>query len=70
MKEEKETMSFTHEQLARAEENIRRVADSIAYSATEGMSNHKAQTMLFKTIRNYINYGARLMQEELMNINP
>lgn len=57
------------EDIARAEERIKARAAKIAYRRTEGIKESDIQTVMFRLVKDYIILGARMMQEELLNLN-
>lgn len=57
------------EDIARAEERIKARAAKIAYRRTERIKESDKQTVMFHLVKDYIILGARMMQEELLNLN-
>lgn len=60
---------MTKEQIELAEEAVKKEAAKIAYQYSENLLNSELQTYLFKLCKDCIVLGARLMQEELLNLN-
>lgn len=60
---------MTDDILAQAEENVKRRAARAAYLCSEKFDNSETQRAAFTLYKDFIMLGARMMQEELLNLN-
>lgn len=59
---------ITDIEIAVIEARISKQAEKVAYEVTESCEDRELQTWMYKAIKSYIIYGARLFQEELLNL--
>lgn len=59
---------ITDIEIAVIEARIAKQAEKVAYEVTEPFEDRKLQTKMYEAIKSYIIYGARLFQEELLNL--
>lgn len=59
---------ITDIEIAVIEARISKQAEKVAYEATELFEDREVQTKMYEAIKSYIIYGARLFQEELLNL--
>ena len=59
---------ITDIEIAVIEARITKQAEKVAYEVTEPCEDRELQTKMYEAIKSYIIYGARLFQEELLNL--
>lgn len=59
---------ITDMEIAVIEARIAKQAEKVAYEVTEPCEDRELQTKMYEAIKSYIIYGARLFQEELLNL--
>lgn len=59
---------ITDIEIAVIEARIAKQAEKVAYEVTETCKDRELQTKMYEAIKSYIIYGARLFQEELLNL--
>lgn len=59
---------ITNIEIAVIEARISKQAEKVAYEVTEPCEDRELQTKMYEAIKSYIIYGARLFQEELLNL--
>ena len=59
---------ITDIEIAVIEARITKQAEKVAYEVTEPCEERELQTRMYEAIKSYIIYGARLFQEELLNL--
>lgn len=59
---------ITDEQIAAIEERIAKKAEETAYRVTEHYDDGRIQATMYELIKSYIIHGARLFEEELINL--
>lgn len=59
---------ITDIEIAVIEARISKQAEKVAYEVTEPCEDRELQTRMYEAIKSYIIYGARLFQEELLNL--
>lgn len=59
---------ITDTEIAVIEARISKQAEKVAYEVTEPCEDRELQTKMYEAIKSYIIYGARLFQEELLNL--
>lgn len=59
---------ITDIEIAVIESRITKQAEKVAYEVTEPCEDRELQTRMYEAIKSYIIYGARLFQEELLNL--
>jgi hypothetical protein len=59
---------ITIEQISIIEERIAKKAEEISYQVTEQYGDRRIQATMYELIKSYIIHGARLFQEELLNL--
>lgn len=59
---------ITDIEIAVIEARIAKQAEKVAYEITEPCKDRELQTKMYEAIKSYIIYGARLFQEELLNL--
>lgn len=59
---------ITDIEIAAIEARISKQAEKVAYEVTEPCEDRELQTKMYEAIKSYIIYGARLFQEELLNL--
>ena len=63
-------ITITEKDLESADEEIKLLAQKIAYENSEPIADRTLQTIIFNLARDYIICGARLMEEYIMNLKP
>lgn len=59
---------ITDIEIAVIEARIAKQAEKVAYEVTEPCEDRELQTKMYEAVKSYIIYGARLFQEELLNL--
>lgn len=59
---------ITDIEIAIIEARISKQAEKVAYEVTEPCEDRELQNKMYEAIKSYIIYGARLFQEELLNL--